>query len=632
MDWNAVASADTSILQDNVHPNPETGYDKFADTVKDAINAVSTVGVSANAGNGDFDAILSAKNANEYVFNVPGYSQWSAQWGDGDTENMKKLLENYGDLAYQLGRAVGAPYVAILVQMRYEDPNSVCGANNFWGNGCDPSHAYAGGATIQGKDLGEGFVQYAKTLTNGMHDQALGEPDPKLYLRKIGPTWVQGDPNGPGYAHIESMVKSVDSLMAFIESPEGQAIVSQFGHYNGTYRGGVQCTTSGGAGNGVTTLEIDGVTYAFPIAYATKENYLEDNSVHPSVLSSKANGWYHHNAAAVDLGIYYKMVTGKDFSPSDYPNWHTSDFAACGTDYGEKHCNSSTGAPVVSMTDGVIVYYDHYTGTSTSRLATADQQICAITKVKSSVGGQEEYLYIHLGWEDEFAGKVGQQVKVGDVIGHVGPTPCAQYTQAHVHVQYQPKDPKITPLIDKLYDALPKDAAELAAREQTNLSGLTDQQAEKLAAHYKTNADQGKWIVPSNSYGIWNCVSFTAYFVQRFTSIGKVSRTWGNGKDTAESLANDYNLPTGTAPKPFSVFSVTKGKTVCDDGFLCGHTGIVVAVNGNTVTTIEAAYGSVGYTGVEHRDISYFENAKYGHAFTYLDSIMTTTDLNEIIK
>lgn len=190
-------------------------------------------GVSGNlVGDGNFEAVYSAKNADKYFFNGSGDVP-SARWSEGNKDSMKTLLETYGDLAYQLGKAVGAPYVAILVQMRYEDPQSVCGANNFWGNGCSPSHAYAGGSTIQGRNLGEGFAQYGATLTNGMHNQALGVADPKLYLEKIGPTWVNGNPNGPGYALIGAMKNSVDALQAYIDSPEGQAIVSTFGNYDG---------------------------------------------------------------------------------------------------------------------------------------------------------------------------------------------------------------------------------------------------------------------------------------------------------------------------------------------------------------------------------------------------------------
>lgn len=231
MDWYAAASADPAkyMESDNIHPTA-AGSEKLAEIVREAVNEVTSMRVSVSsggAGSADYSAVYAAKNANENVFDVDDYSQWSAMWADGDEENMKKLLENYGDLAYQLGEAVGAPWVAILVQMRYEDPNSVCGTNNFWGNGCDSSHAYRGGSTIQGKNLGEGFAQYGETLSSDWYGPVHGVTDPKEYLEKIGPLWVQGDPNGAGYSTIESMKKSVDALQKYIDSAEGQAIVTK---------------------------------------------------------------------------------------------------------------------------------------------------------------------------------------------------------------------------------------------------------------------------------------------------------------------------------------------------------------------------------------------------------------------
>lgn len=268
MDWYSVASSDpTNILaddtstedpndKDNVHPSNPTGTQKFAETVKKAVDEISTVNVEASVATGDFSIIQSAKNADVSVpyasSNSPPRSDgWHAYWSDTDKQSMLDLLDKFGDLAYQLGRAVGAPYVAILVQMRYEDPNSLCGSNNYWGNLCDPSHAYAGGADEHfrqsGKpvpsNLGEGFIAYANTLTNGMHDQALGISDPKEYLQKIGPTWVNGDPNGPGYESINLMLKSVDALQAVVDSPEGQAIVQKFGNYTGSISGQDCCLT-----------------------------------------------------------------------------------------------------------------------------------------------------------------------------------------------------------------------------------------------------------------------------------------------------------------------------------------------------------------------------------------------------
>lgn len=232
---NLTAGYSKELVETVFPPNNINGWNPMECEDKKAASGL--------AGTGDFESIMKAKNADKYFFNGSGDVP-SAAWSDTDTGSMKRLLETYGDLAYQLGRAVGAPWIAILTQMRYEDSQSVCGANNFWGNGCDPSHAYTGGATIQGKNLGEGFIQYGQTLTNGMHDQALGISDPKEYLEKIGPTWVQGSPDGPGYGSIDAMRSSVDALTAYIESSEGQSIIEGFTDYSGIDYGGSSSSSS----------------------------------------------------------------------------------------------------------------------------------------------------------------------------------------------------------------------------------------------------------------------------------------------------------------------------------------------------------------------------------------------------
>ncbi len=234
MDWNAVASADPAqYIEDNVHPTSPVGVEKFAETLKNAVDQVSTVNVAANAGTGDFSNILAAKNAEKSFFNGEP-SELSAMWYINDEESMKRLLENYGDLAYQVYRAVNVPWVGVLVQMLGEDPYAQCGRNNFWGNGCYGEHRRVGTALIQDDTIGEGFVSYAKSLTNGNHDRALGITDPKEFLEVLGPTWIQGDPNGAGYGNIEALKRAVDALQSYIDSPEGQAIVHTFGHYVGT--------------------------------------------------------------------------------------------------------------------------------------------------------------------------------------------------------------------------------------------------------------------------------------------------------------------------------------------------------------------------------------------------------------
>ncbi len=157
--------------------------------------------------------------------------------------------------------------------------------------------------------------------------------------------------------------------------------------------------------------------------------------------------------------------------------------------------------------------------------------------------------------------------------------------------------------------------------------GLTLEEAQKLANYYKLVLDPGPFNLP---YGKWNCVSMSAWFVQAFTDVGFSSRAWGNGADVAANLKATEGWETGTEPRPWSIFAVTKGVTYCG-AHLCGHTGVVVGVQGDKVITIEAAYGSVGYAAAVERDISYFENTKYGFTFAYMDDHFQPEKLQEIL-
>lgn len=253
-DWTTVY--DTSFFDgdpEKIHPVSGDGYKKWVEIIYNALPRCT----GGAAGDGDFSHVLTAKNADKSFFNGSGDVP-SANWSDTDTASMKQLLETYGDLAYQLGRAIGAPYIAILVQMRYEDANSVCGKNNFWGNGCPPGTG-EGGASIQGANLGEGFKQYGETLLNTSLDggktkwyaPALGISDPKQYLRTLGPLWVQGDPNGEGYSTIADEEASIDALTNYINSSDGQAIVKTFGNYY--YDGGINTGNSSGGSSLTST-------------------------------------------------------------------------------------------------------------------------------------------------------------------------------------------------------------------------------------------------------------------------------------------------------------------------------------------------------------------------------------------
>lgn len=160
--------------------------------------------------------------------------------------------------------------------------------------------------------------------------------------------------------------------------------------------------------------------------------------------------------------------------------------------------------------------------------------------------------------------------------------------------------------------------------------GMTNEQAQMLADYYKSDAvpDDSSWPAQTK----WNCVSLSAFFIRNFTTLGSTARTRGNGRDVAYNLGVDYGLQTGTEPRPYAIFSVTEGGRFCG-ATKCGHTGVVVAVNGDDVTIVEAAYGHVGYTKVVHQDISYFTNAEHSDAvFVYTDTVLDMEKINNFIN
>lgn len=157
--------------------------------------------------------------------------------------------------------------------------------------------------------------------------------------------------------------------------------------------------------------------------------------------------------------------------------------------------------------------------------------------------------------------------------------------------------------------------------------GLTLEEAQKLADYYKGPMDPAPYNLP---FGKWNCVSMSAWFVQAFTDVGLASRAWGNGADVAAGLKEEFGWETGTEPQPWAIFSVTSGKTMCGS-HLCGHTGVVVGVQGNTVITLEASYGDVGYAAAVERDISYFTNDKYGFVFAYMGDHFKADELQKLL-
>ncbi len=157
--------------------------------------------------------------------------------------------------------------------------------------------------------------------------------------------------------------------------------------------------------------------------------------------------------------------------------------------------------------------------------------------------------------------------------------------------------------------------------------GLTQEQAEKLADNYNNNVGNwdGKVAVEANycqdancASRYSNCVLFSAFFVEMFTDAG-FGNGYPGGPDVVGKL-KEMGFKTGTEPKPYSVFSTT--------GFHGSyHTGVVVAVDGDQIATVEAGYPSwpAAYHDFEDPGSVWIE-------YAYLDDRMDYSKLMDYIN
>ena len=187
---------------------------------------------------------------------------------------------------------------------------------------------------------------------------------------------------------------------------------------------------------------VDG--WAFPLVGATKANYLNvpDRGAGYSVLSQLPceSGWCHHDHVALDMGLRRTMVDGTQLSYEDFP----------GAPKQEEYYYYSTGVKVAAITDGVILYNHGY-----DRATNGFEDQCASMGFKSNITGKS-YWIGHMSYNPNI--KAGDEFKAGDVIGEVGPPPCAISTQAHLHINVMPQsdnDKSIVFKINELYEALP---------------------------------------------------------------------------------------------------------------------------------------------------------------------------------
>jgi surface antigen len=123
-------------------------------------------------------------------------------------------------------------------------------------------------------------------------------------------------------------------------------------------------------------------------------------------------------------------------------------------------------------------------------------------------------------------------------------------------------------------------------------SGLTYEQAKQLVMNYGKNKDDdstknmnkgpGKPGTGCNGGALSNCVSFSAFFMNKFTD----ARYQGGNGENVVSRLKASGVPTGKTPKVGAIFSWSNSGA--------GHTGVVLGINGDNVIVGHAGCSNPG--------------------------------------
>ncbi len=161
--------------------------------------------------------------------------------------------------------------------------------------------------------------------------------------------------------------------------------------------------------------------------------------------------------------------------------------------------------------------------------------------------------------------------------------------------------------------------------------GMTKEEANSFMEIYRAisprniseNPQLSEWGIPdttSCTSDLENCVAFSTYFINRYTSIS--TNALGNGSEVANNLSKNYGLPIGNKPQPYAIFSVASGVTQCG-AVLCGHTGVVLGIDEENDTIIIGEAGCsqpFEWTGAHEYSLSKYSDGSYTYAYT--DSVI----------
>ena len=154
--------------------------------------------------------------------------------------------------------------------------------------------------------------------------------------------------------------------------------------------------------------------------------------------------------------------------------------------------------------------------------------------------------------------------------------------------------------------------------------GMTLEQGIKFMQDYKSNPSNVQYIggaargCPGGPLS--NCVSFSAYFINKYTNIkGFMSGSTGNGSTVvANIIARNPDIENGHTPRPYAIFSTPSGSMMCG-AVKCGHTGVILGVDTarGKVVVGEAGCGSPAtWDTAREYELSQFDSDSYTYAYT----------------
>lgn len=155
--------------------------------------------------------------------------------------------------------------------------------------------------------------------------------------------------------------------------------------------------------------------------------------------------------------------------------------------------------------------------------------------------------------------------------------------------------------------------------------GMALDEAKKFMDEYKNNPSNEKYIGGAGrdcpGGPLSNCVSFTVYFINKYTKIqgfGDGTTPGNGGEVVANIIARNPGIDNGHSPRPYAIFSTPKGEMMCGST-KCGHTGVILGVDTKKDVVIvgEAGCGAgAEWDTAREYPLSQFDNESYTYAYT----------------